>query len=227
MEKSCAASALQTDCSADCMKIIEGSIYDQDGLRTGHNHEFMNDPWFQSAYERGLQAAGMDYRWHWRCHAGLWAAHCASKLEGDFVECGVAKGFLSSAIMHALEWDKTGRTFYLLDTFSGIDERYVSDAERLDGVMAKNQKQIDIGLYPTSPDAVIANLSEWNHIKIVIGSITETLNQITAVKIAYLHIDMNCAPPEWPRYRIFGTDFQTVLLYFWTTMHTMDIVSKN
>ena len=75
--------------------IEEGHIYDQDSLRSRHNHEFLNDPVFQSAYARGVQATGMDYQWHWRVHTGLWAAHGASQLEGDFVECGVAKGFLS------------------------------------------------------------------------------------------------------------------------------------
>src|SRR5262249_47604202 len=67
----------------------EGHIYDQGGLRSIHNHEFMDDPAFRKAYQRGIRAAGDDYRWHWRVHVGLWAAACAARLEGDFVECGV------------------------------------------------------------------------------------------------------------------------------------------
>src|SRR4051812_43081056 len=54
------------------------SVYDQDGLRTAHNHEFMNDPAFQAAYGRGIQAVGWDYNWHWRIHVGLWAASHAN-----------------------------------------------------------------------------------------------------------------------------------------------------
>ena len=50
------------------------SVYDQDGLRTVHNHEFKNDPAFRAAYERGVQAVGWDYNWHWRVHVSLWAA---------------------------------------------------------------------------------------------------------------------------------------------------------
>src|SRR5258708_17450130 len=99
--------------------IEEGHVYDQDMLMTKHNHEFMNDPRFLEAYERGVQATGLDYGWHWRCYIGLWLASCAARLSGDFVECGVAKGFLSSAIMKFLDWDRRGRTFYLLDTFYG------------------------------------------------------------------------------------------------------------
>jgi hypothetical protein len=103
--------------------------YNQDGLRSIHNHDFMSDPAFVRAYQRGVQAAS-DYDWHWRVHVGLWAARLAARLPGDFVECGTNRGFLSSAIMTDLDWDKTGRRFYLLDTFSGLAERYVSVRRR-------------------------------------------------------------------------------------------------
>lgn len=181
-------------------------LYDQDALVTRHNHEFMNDPTFRRAYARGVKAAETDYRWHWRVHVGLWAAQAASKLPGDFVECGVNKGFLSSAIMELLDWDRTGRTFHLLDTFSGIDPRYVSEAEEAEGILEKNRKTIDSGFYVTSADAAIANFSEWRNHRIIVGAVPETLSQIEARQIAFLSIDMNCMPPEvaaleylWPR----------------------------
>jgi hypothetical protein len=176
--------------------IEEGQVYDQDGLRSIHNHEFMEDPAFQAAYARGVQAAGLDYGWHWRVYTGLWVAQCASKLPGDFVECGVAKGFLSSAIMHLLDWNNTEKTFYLLDTFSGIDQRYVTETELAEGIMDKNRHLIEIGLYPTSPEAVIQNFSEWRKARVIVGPVSETLDQIHSKQIAYLHLDMNCAPPE-------------------------------
>src|SRR5580658_2219147 len=97
---------------------ISPKAYNQDGLRSVHDHSFMTDPRFQAAYARGLKAAG-ELSWHWRVHIGLWAAETASKLDGDFVECGVNRGFLSSAIMQYLDWDTLNRTFYLLDTFAG------------------------------------------------------------------------------------------------------------
>jgi len=107
----------------------------------------MTDPAFAQAYARGILAAGSDYRWHWRVHVGLWAARCAAKLAGDFVECGVNRGFLSSAIMSLLKWDSTERTFYLLDTFAGIDERYISPEEKASGVMERNSREIASGFY--------------------------------------------------------------------------------
>src|SRR6186997_1537210 len=103
--------------------------YDQDGLTSVHNHEFMEDPRFVAAYQRGVIAAGQDYKWHWRVHIGLWVAQNAARLSGDFVECGVNRGFLSSSIMAFLDWDRLGKKFYLLDTFRGIDERDLASDE--------------------------------------------------------------------------------------------------
>jgi hypothetical protein len=184
----------------------EPAVYDQDGLRSIHNHEFMQDPRFRRAYERGVAAVGMDYIWHWRVHVGLWAASCASKLAGDFVECGVNRGFLRSAIMEYLDWDALRKTFYLLDTFGGLDERFVSDEERTAGVLRKNQELLGLGFYVAGVESVRANFAGWKNVRIIPGAIPETLAQVEAQEIAYLHLDLNCSPPEvaaaeyfWPR----------------------------
>lgn len=181
-------------------------IYDQDGLRSGHNHEFMSDPVFQAAYARGIKAAGTDYQWHWRVHTGLWAASMAAKLTGDFIEFGVNRGFLSSAIMQLLDWNRTGRRFYLLDTFSGIDERFINDDDRLVGVLERNRREIESGFYTFDLDEVRANFAEWPTAILIPGAVPDTLAQIDADSFAFAHIDMNCAPPEvaaaeflWPR----------------------------
>ena len=98
------------------------AAYAQDGLISVHSHAFMQDPAFIRAYARGVKAiGGIDtYQWHWRVHVGLWVAKVAAGLEGDFVECGVNRGFLSSAIMEYLDWNSLDRGFYLLDTFAGL-----------------------------------------------------------------------------------------------------------
>lgn len=180
--------------------------YAQDGLISIHNHEFMEDPAFRAAYERGARAAGMDYGWHWRVHVGLWAATVASRVPGDFVECGVNAGFLSSAIMAHLGWNRLGRAFWLLDTFTGLDPRYVSEAERAEGILEKNEKLKASGFYVTDLESVRRNFAEWPSARIVAGPIPDTLPQVTAERVAFLHIDLNCAPPEvaalehfWPR----------------------------
>ncbi len=171
-------------------------IYDQDGLRSIHNHDFMTDPSFVKAYQRGIVAAGDDYLWHWRVHIGLWAAYSASKLAGDFVECGVNRGFLSSAIMEYLDWDSQEKTFYLLDTFCGLDNRYLSETEIKKGALEKNKKALENGFYADQSESVRVNFSQWKHIEIIQGSIPETLTSVKTEKIAYLHLDMNCSLPE-------------------------------
>ena len=169
-----------------------------DGLQTMHCHDFVHDAAFALAYKRGVKAIGGvdEYRWFWRVHIGLWAASCASRLDGDFVECGVNKGFLSSAIMEYLNWDATGKTFYLLDTFNGLDERYVTDEERRSGRLEQNLALLQSGQYTSGVASVRANFAEWDNVRIVEGPIPETLDRVDAKKVAYLHIDMNCAPPE-------------------------------
>lgn len=172
------------------------SPYQYDGLASKHNHDFMIDPSYVTAYQRGIEATGSDYKWYWRVHIGLWAARSAAKHEGDFVECGVNYGFLSSAIMKDLDWDTTGKQFYLLDTFTGLDERYLSDNEKNGGVIERNQSEIKSGFYTTNLDSVKKNFSEWRNVRIVPGSIPDTLEHIEATRIAFLHIDLNCTIPE-------------------------------
>ena len=193
--KNKAANVAPAPASAD-LSHAEGHVYDQDGLRSIHNHEFVDDPAFRKAYERGVSAAGDDYRWHWRVHVGLWVAACAARLKGDFVECGVNRGFLSSAIMDYLDWDSLGKHFYLLDTFRGLDERFVSSADRASGAVEKNRKSVESGFYVQGIEEVRANFSQWKNVSLIEGSIPGTLPQVHAEKIAYLHLDMNCSPPE-------------------------------
>jgi Macrocin-O-methyltransferase (TylF) len=185
------------------------AVYAQDGLISVHSHAFMRDPAFIRAYARGVRAiGGIDtYQWHWRIHIGLWAARVAATLQGDFVECGVNRGFLSSAIMEDLDWNALGRDFYLLDTFTGLDERFVSETERETGALRKNAENLRSGFYVRGVEEVSANFAEWPRSRIIKGPVPETLAQVTASRVAYLHLDMNSAPPE-----------TAALAYFWSRL---------
>jgi Macrocin-O-methyltransferase (TylF) len=183
------------DCPAASTEAVFPSVYDRDGLRSVHDHSFMQDPSFRKAYGRGVRAAG-DYGWHWRVHIGLWAAQSASRLGGDFVECGVNRGFLASAIMEHLDWDSIGKQFFLLDTFQGLDERYLSPEDRAGGAEEKNRHSIESGFYVQGVEPVIDNFAQWKNVRIIQGPVPDTLGQVFAEKIAFLHLDMNCALPE-------------------------------
>jgi SAM-dependent methyltransferase len=172
-------------------------VYDQDGLRSIHNHDFMLLPKFARAYRRGVAAADTDYQWHWRVHVALWAASVAVKLPGDFVECGVNRGFMSSAVMDYLDWNALGRRFFLMDTFRGIDPRYVSASEISRGAIEHNVELLGSGFYTTDLEHVRQNFAEYQRVEIIVGAIPDTLGQVDSNQIAFLHIDLNCAGPEF------------------------------
>ncbi|NDR59708.1 TylF/MycF/NovP-related O-methyltransferase [Aliiruegeria sabulilitoris] len=183
------------------------TTYAQDGLFTIHNSDFRQDPAFDRAYSRGLKAnQGLDFKWHWRVHVGLWAARTAARLPGDFVECGVNRGFLASAIMEDLDWNRQGRKFWLLDTFGGIDFEGVSAEEGDFARRDRNERLLKSGLYTSEAESVRENFAEWQNVEIVVGAVPGTLDQITSDQIAFASIDMNTAAPEiaamkflWPR----------------------------
>lgn len=186
--------------------LVGRDLYNRDGLITVHRHAFMDDPEFRSAYQRGIQATGNKtdpYLFQWRVHIALWAAAGASRLEGDFVECGVNKGFMSSAVMQFLDWDRLGKTFYLLDTFGGIDPRFITDVERESKILEKNRDLLRTGFYVESADAARANFAQWHNHRVIVGAVPDTLAQVDAHAVAFLHIDMNCAPPEVAALRYF------------------------
>lgn len=170
--------------------------YVEDALMTTQNHEFVDEPGFARAYARGMQAAGYDHNMRWRTHVALWAAFSASKLPGDFVECGVNKGFVSSAIMNYLDWNSLDKKFYLLDTFQGLDLRYVSDEEKAAGYLKRNEDSLASGYYVSGADQARKNFSEWKNAIVVQGSIPDSLKDVDTKAIAYLHLDLNCSPPE-------------------------------
>jgi Macrocin-O-methyltransferase (TylF) len=179
-------------------RLVAPRAYAQDGLISMHNHDFMNDESFVRAYASGLRALDgvADYSWHWRVHIGLWAATTAAHLPGDFIECGVNRGFMSSAIMERLDWDRQDRTFWLLDTFAGLDERFVTDGERRTGALQKNREKLASRFYVSDPREIIAKLQTWRNTQVVVGPVPDTLPQVKSGSIAYLHLDMNCAVPE-------------------------------
>jgi hypothetical protein len=184
--------------------------YFSDQMAVMKNTGFLEDNQFKLAYSRGCKAASADWGIHWRLHTALWAAQNGLRLEGDFVECGVGRGFTSSAIMEAFDWDRTGRKFYLFDTFTGVVEGLCTDAEKnrmeavFGGVEARNQAHAMY--YAENYDKVVANFAEWRNAILVKGMVPDTLTDVETERIAYLHIDMNCVAPEiaaiefyWPK----------------------------
>lgn len=171
--------------------------YAEDGLYTLHNDRFRNDPAFRAAYARGVEASrGVDPEFEWRVHTALWVAQAALGAPGNFVECGVNAGFMSSAIMQRLDWAGIPRRFYLIDTFSGPPLEQFSLAETAHDRRNLAEKAMAAGAYVTDFNRVRANFAEWPNAVVVQGVIPDVLATLDTGPVAFLHIDMNCAFPE-------------------------------
>jgi hypothetical protein len=182
--------------------------YDSDGLFTVHSDHFRRDTAFQSAYQRGLQATdGVDPHFEWRLHVALWAASCTLQVPGDFVECGVNQGFMSSAIMQRLGWERVAKHFYLIDTFAGPVTSQFSAGELERGRLTSAADRIAAGAYETDVARVRANFAEWPNADVVQGVVPDVLPSIDVSQVAFLHLDMNCAYPE-----------QAALEHFWNRL---------
>lgn len=179
--------------------------YAEDGVLTVHSGSFREDSRFRDAYERGIRASGgIDPHFEWRVHTALWAAETSLRIPGDFVECGVNAGFISSAIMRWLDWNRVGRKFYLIDTFSGpvLEQYSETEVELLRREIAI--EAMSAGAYVTDLERIRANFAEWPNATIVQGAVPDVLQRISCDRVAFLHIDMNCAFPE-----------QAALEFFW------------
>ena len=166
-------------------------------FRTAHPAQFQCDPAFRVAYNRGVQASqGVDPQFEWRVHTALWAAESALRVPGDFVECGVNAGFMSSAIMQRLNWNTVARRFYLIDTFAGPVLSQFSQEEVLKKRLAIAEDAILAGAYVTDFERIRANFAEWPNALPVQGAVPEVLPSLGIETVAFLHIDMNCALPE-------------------------------
>jgi len=168
-----------------------------DGLFTVHNDHFRNEPAFQEAYARGLEAGnGVDPEFTWRVHVALWAAASSLHVPGDFVECGVNAGVISSAIMHRLRWNTVGRRYFLIDTFGGPVLDQFSPEEIQRGRLNVAKDALQAGAYVTDVARIQSNFSEWPNAVVVQGAVPDVLPSLDIPAVAFLHLDMNCAYPE-------------------------------
>src|SRR5207248_9328469 len=117
---------------------------------TFHDDRALHDPAFRRAYARGVQAGrGVNPGMAWRIHIALWAARMALRAPGQFVECGVNAGFVSSAIMDYLDWNAVARKFILIDTFAGPVLSQYSEKEVAQGRVRIAREAMAAGAYVT------------------------------------------------------------------------------
>jgi hypothetical protein len=149
----------------------------------------------------------------WRIHIALWAASVGLRAVGDFVECGVNAGFVSSAIMQRFDWNSGVRRFFLIDTFSGpVMEQFSAD-EVQGGRLHIAEQALANGAFVTDIAAVRRNFSQWHNAQVIEGRVPDILPQVPAEAVAFLHLDMNCAQPE-----------HEALMFFWDRLSRGGVV---
>ena len=172
--------------------------YNSDGIITSHTCNFLKKPRFISAKNISLKETGFEGEIDWRLHTALWLAKNCSTLEGDFVECGVDRGFLSRAIVSYLDFNSLDKDFYLLDTFEGIPledltEREIKLSPHIEN---KNKQGNDKSYFNGTYENVKRSFKDFERVKIIKGKVPGTLSKIKSKKIAYISLDMNNAFPE-------------------------------
>lgn len=177
-------------------KIFPGKHFSGDGLITFMRiMSFVRDPIFQRAFDRAFdrnadsENEGFQL---WRLNTLTWAATTVRDLPGDFVECGVFRGFMSAFVAEYLDFANIDKTFYLYDSFSGLSEEYSSTAE-VENVQSVYDAAIKSGY---NVESVRERFARWDNVKVVAGVVPDILHETAPEEIAYLHIDLNAAKAE-------------------------------
>jgi len=159
-------------------------------IALGKNMAFMQDRRFLDSFKSTVQTQQEDSL-VWRLHVLAWAAKQALKVPGDFVECGVLRGFSSAVLCKYLDFAKLSRTFYLYDTFCGPPKEVATaDELRIWGRTSSPDQQ------PENLAAVRKTFEAYPNVRIIPGTVPQTFAEACPAQIAYLHIDMNSEPAE-------------------------------
>ena len=182
--------------------------YDADYLMVWNkNTDFLQDEWFMAAYRAGMDSghkigrpagSSEDIHIEWRILVCCWAAWHAKQLPGDFVECGTNTGIMSLAICNYIDFNSTGKNFYLFDTFRGIPEAQMLPEERAAG------RGLENSIYEECFETAKRNFSPFPRVHLVRGKVPDTLPSQPVEKVCYLMLDMNIMVPE-----------RAALEYFW------------
>jgi hypothetical protein len=182
--------------------------FDADGLVVnGRPATFLDDAKFQEAYRYGIDSGHRfsgdtpsDLHIEWRVAICLWAAWHAKNLPGDFVECGVNTGIFARAICKYIDFNASGKRFYLFDTYEGIP------SEQAEPGFESDVAHSNALYYFDTWNLVQRNFAEFSNARPIRGRVPEILSTVEIDKVAYLSIDMNIPLPEiaalkhfWPK----------------------------
>lgn len=173
----------------------EKATYNSDGLIVFNSSSCLEEPLFETAYQRslavndwrGLNGERFDMRW--RYYMVCYFANKVKHLEGDFAECGVYKGGYATALMEYTGFASLHKKMWLFDTYNGLVPDHLSAAEIKSGLFEKYSHYDDCYEW-------VCHIFKNKPVEIIKGTVPDTLPQCTAAKLCYLSIDMNCTGPE-------------------------------
>lgn len=158
-------------------------------ITAGKTHAFLSNENFKNAFLSNV-TNDQENSLVWRLNTLTWAAQHALSIPGDYVECGVYRGFSSSVVCKYLNFQNVAKTFYLYDTFSGLPEATSTHRER----------EVWNPGYSDDPEKlfsyVIEKFSSYPNVKVIQGIVPATFQDSCPNSIAYLHIDMNSTQAE-------------------------------
>jgi O-methyltransferase len=130
----------------------------------------------------------------WRLNTLCWAARCALRTGGDFVECGVFKGDMAWVVLHVVGPAKVPN-FFLYDSFEGFSERWSHPQD-----FPLNPGFLDFAnrFYQRGDlfEGVKNRFAPYPNVKVVQGFLPEVLDKVQPSRIGFLHIDLNSPRAE-------------------------------
>jgi len=161
-----------------------------------HHDERFKQTWEQTSAEADPHWIGGTPDIRWRIHVCIWAAECCLRLDGDFAEFGVSTGLLSTMILRNTEFDKSGKKFFLFDTFEGIPEDMASETE------LRAVRKMNRNMYAGNPENV--NIIDFckrqfgphSGAVLVPGLLPGSIDDVEFDTLSYVSIDLNITSAE-------------------------------
>lgn len=171
--------------SIEVLKELFPSLYLGDKMiLADRNVSFLSDNKFLEVSDQ-IAKADVYKGMLWRVHTLLWAVDTIKHLTGDFVECGVFRGFKSYFILKYFA-DVISDDYWLYDTFSGQPSEYQSTSPVSNSEHNK----------PLLLQFVKERFSEFKNVKIIQGTVPSILYNNSPKAVKFLHLDLNSTDAE-------------------------------
>ena len=166
-------------------EMFRGLFFSDMLITMDRNVGFLEDQRFMQAFSAEARSDS-ERSIVWRLHVLVWCAEGALRRSGDFVECGVYRGFSSAVATRYLDFARQKRRWVLFYTFEGIPE------EQRDASVGNPDSYREVELHA----ACVARFAAFPNVEVVRGRVPEVLAKHAPKRVAFLHLDMNSADAE-------------------------------